>query len=244
MPVLIESIGNLERRLTFSVPEDRLESHVDERLREIARAARINGFRAGKVPAKVIEQRFGEKVRAEVLDSLLRETLDSAIRAHSLRLAGAARIDHANEGGLILSLPSEVVPDFGEIDVSKLGVVRRTAKVTDVDIDQMIENLRLQRRTWRVAEHGAQVGYLVALETWSQAGDERLPIEGVEAGSTILGSGVMFEQIERGLEGLSKGDENVLDVTFPDDWRVMQLAGKAVQVHVKVIEVSSQCCWR
>ncbi len=107
MPVLIESIGNLERRLTFSVPEDRLESHVDERLREIARTARINGFRAGKVPAKVIGQRFGEKVRAEVLDSLLRETLDSAIRAHSLRLAGAARIDHANEGGLILSLPSK-----------------------------------------------------------------------------------------------------------------------------------------
>ncbi|EWG14673.1 trigger factor [Xylella fastidiosa subsp. morus] len=238
MPVLIESIGNLERRLTFSVPEDRLESHVDERLREIARTARINGFRAGKVPAKVIEQRFGEKVRAEVLDSLLRETLDSAIRAHSLRLAGAARIDHANEGGLNFVATFEVVPDFGEIDVSKLGVVRRTAKVTDVDIDQMIENLRLQRRTWRVAEHGAQVGYLVALETWSQAGDERLPIEGVEAGSTILGSGVMFEQIERGLEGLSKGDENVLDVTFPDDWRVMQLAGKAVQVHVKVIEVS------
>ncbi len=140
--------------------------------------------------------------------------------------------------GLNFVATFEVVPDFGEIDVSKLGVVRRTAKVTDVDIDQMIENLRLQRRTWRVAEHGAQVGYLVALETWSQAGDERLPIEGVEAGSTILGSGVMFEQIERGLEGLSKGDENVLDVTFPDDWRVMQLAGKAVQVHVKVIEVS------
>ncbi|AXI82989.1 trigger factor [Xylella taiwanensis] len=238
MQVSIESIGNLERRLTFSVPEDRLESHVDERLREIARTARINGFRPGKVPAKVIEQRFGEKVRAEVLDSLLRETLDSAIRANSLRLAGATHINRADEGKFNFVATFEVMPDFGEIDVSKLSVVRRVAKVTDADIDQMIENLRLQRRIWRVTERGAQVGDLVTLETWSQAGDERLPTEGMEAGSTVLGSGVMFEQIERALEGSFKGEEKVLDVAFPDDWRVTQLAGKAVQVHVKVIEVS------
>ncbi|HHW4678655.1 MAG TPA: trigger factor [Xylella sp.] len=238
MQVSIESIGNLERRLTFSVSEERLESHVDQRLREIARTARINGFRLGKVPANVIDQRFGEKVRAEVLDSLLRETLDSAIRAHSLRLAGATRIDHSDEGKLNFVATFEVVPDFGDIDVSKLSVVRRSAKVIDTDIDKMIENLRLQRRTWRVADRSAQVGDLVKLETWSCAGDERLPSEGVEAGSTILGTGVMFEQIERGLEGLSRGEEKVLEVSFPDDWRVMPLAGKVVQVHVNVIEVS------
>ena len=72
MQASIESIGNLERRLSFSLPEDRLQSHVNGRLGEIARTTRIKGFRPGKVPAKVIEQRFGAQVRGEALDGLLR----------------------------------------------------------------------------------------------------------------------------------------------------------------------------
>ena len=76
MQASIESTGNLERRLTFTLPEERLESHIGGRLREIARTARIKGFRPGKVPAKVIEQRYGSQVRAEVLDGLLRQGFD------------------------------------------------------------------------------------------------------------------------------------------------------------------------
>ncbi|HEY9253296.1 MAG TPA: trigger factor [Stenotrophomonas sp.] len=238
MQASIESTGNLERRLTFTLPEERLESHIGGRLREIARTARIKGFRPGKVPAKVIEQRYGPQVRAEAMDGLLRETFDSAVREHSLRLAGNPRIDKAGEGEFDFVATFEVVPEFGEIDVAKLNVIRHTAEVSDADIDQMIENLRLQRRTWQPVARGAQSGDLVALETWSQAGDERLPAEGVERGSSVLGSGVMFDQIEKGLEGLAKGEEKTLDVEFPADWRVPQLAGKTVQVHVKAVEVS------
>lgn len=238
MQASIESTGNLERRLTFTLPEDRLQSHVGGRLGEIARTARIKGFRPGKVPAKVIEQRFGQQVRAEALDGLLRETFDSVVREHDLRIAGAPRIDRAGEGELDFVATVELVPDFGDIDVARLNVIRHTAEVTEADIDQMIDNLRLQRRTWQPVERGAQAGDLVALETWSQAGDERLPAEGVEKGSSILGSGVMFDQIEKGLEGLAKGEEKTLSVDFPADWRVPQLAGKTVQVHVKAVEVS------
>ncbi|NEK65497.1 MAG: trigger factor, partial [Xanthomonas perforans] len=70
------------------------------------------------------------------------------------------------------------------------------------------------------------------------AGDERLPAEGVETGSSVLGSGVMFDQIEKGLEGLAKGEDKTLTIDFPAEWRVPQLAGKTVQVHVKAVEVS------
>ncbi len=238
MQASIESTGNLERRLTFSLPEERLETHVGGRLREIAQTVRIKGFRPGKVPAKVIQQRYGQQVRAEALDGLLRETFDSAVREHALRLAGNPRIDRAGDGDLDFVATFEVVPDFGDIDVAALNVTRHTADVTDADIDQMIENLRLQRRTWNPVERGAKAGDLVALETWSQAGEERLPAEGVESGGSVLGSGVMFEQIEQGLEGLAKGGEKTLSVDFPAEWRVPQLAGKTVQVHVKAVEVS------
>ncbi|WP_368562055.1 trigger factor [Pseudoxanthomonas sp. UTMC 1351] len=238
MQVSVESIGNLERRMSFSLPADRLDTHIGGRLRELARTARIKGFRPGKVPTKVIEQRYGEQVRAEALDGLLRETFNSAVREQALQLAGSPRIEKAGDSELEFVATFEVVPDFGDIDVAALKVVRHTAEVTDADIDQMVENLRLQRRTFQTVERGAKEGDRVALETWSQAGDERLPAEGSEKGATLIGSGVMFGTIEQALIGLAKGEEKTVDVDFPADWRVPQLAGRQVQVHLKVTEVS------
>ncbi|MEL1264962.1 trigger factor [Pseudoxanthomonas putridarboris] len=238
MQVSVESIGNLERRMSFSLPAERLDTHIGGRLRELSRTARIKGFRPGKVPAKVIEQRYGEQVRAEALDGLLRETFNNAVRDQELQLAGNPRIEKQGEGELDFVATFEVVPDFGDIDVAKLNVIRHTAEVTDADIDQMVENLRLQRRTFQTVERGAKEGDRVALETWSQAGDERMPAEGIEKGATLIGSGVMFADIEQALVGLAKGDEKAVPVTFPADWRVPQLAGRQVDVHVKVTDVA------
>lgn len=240
MQASVETLGNLERRLTFSLPADRLESAVSGRLREIARGAKIKGFRPGKVPSKVIEQRFGQQVRAEALDAMLREGFGNAVREHSLQIAGNPRIEPANaEGGELSYVATfEVVPDFGEIDVAKLNIVRHTAEVSDADIDAMIENLRLQRRTWNTVEREARNGDAVELETWSQAGDERVPAEGMERGMALLGSGNMFPAIEAAITGMKAGEEKTLEVDFPADWRVPQFAGRKVTVNVKVTKVS------
>ncbi|KAF1702541.1 trigger factor [Pseudoxanthomonas suwonensis] len=238
MQVSVESTGNLERRLNFSLPAEQLEAGVSGRLREIARTARIKGFRPGKVPAKVIEQRFGEQVKAEVLGALVREAFDSAIRENDLRLAGAPRIDRAGEGELDFVATFEVVPDFGEIDVTKLQVIRHTAEVTDADIDQMIENLRLQRRTWKKVERAAAQGDLVVGTLWTEVGDFRQPAEGEERFSTVIGSAQLLPALESALAGLEQGGEHVVEVAFPENWRQAELAGKAAQVHVALQQVS------
>ena len=240
MQVSVESIGDLERRMTFQVPAEQLESSVGGRLREMARTARIKGFRPGKVPPKVIEQRFGEQVRAEVLDQLLRQEFDSAVRANELRLAGAPRIEPDGDDQLAYVATFEVVPDFGDIDVSKLSVVRHTAQVADEDIDRMIDNLRQQRRSWSAVTRPAQQGDALDIETWSQSGDERLPAEGAEKGTVVLGSGAMLPALEEALAGMSEGEEKTVEVEFPADWRVPQLAGKKAQAHLKVERVSEE----
>ena len=238
MQVSVESTGNLERRINFSLPAEQLESSVSGRLREIARTARIKGFRPGKVPARVIEQRFGEQVKAEVMGGLVRQTLDSAIREHDLRVAGVPSIDRAGEGELDFVATVEVVPDFGDIDVAKLTVVRNTAEVADADIDQMVENLRLQRRTWSKVERAAAAGDLVAGALWTQVEDFRQPAEGTEQFSTVIGSGQLLPALENALAGLEPGVEAVIDVAFPEAWRQPQLAGKTAQVHVTLAQVS------
>jgi trigger factor len=234
----MESIGNLERRMGFTLPAERLDTHINGRLQEISRTARLKGFRPGKVPAKVIEQRFGKQVRAEALDGLLRETFDTAIRENELRLAGNPSLEPVAGNELEWVATFEVVPDFGDVDVTKLNVIRHTSKVEESDIDQMIENLRQQRHEYKSVDRAAKETDRVALETWSQAGDERLPAEGVEKGATIIGSGVMFAQIENALIGLGKGEEKQVDVDFPANWRVPQLAGRQVKVYVKVTDVA------
>jgi trigger factor len=241
--VSVESTGNLERRMTLRLPADSLETQVGGRLREIARTVRIKGFRPGKVPAKVVEQRYGQQVRAEVLDGLLREGFDSAVRDNALRLAGNPQIQPADataEGDLAYVATFEVMPDFGDIDVEKLEVVRHTAEISDADIDRMIENLRMQRRSWTAVTRPAQEGDAVDLETWSEIGSERLPAQGRENGTAVIGSGAMLGEIESALVGMGEGDEKSIDVTFPPDWRVPQLAGNAVKVHLKVERVSEQ----
>lgn len=238
MQVSVESTGNLERRMNFSLPAEQLESGVSGRLREIARTAKMKGFRPGKIPARVIEQRFGEQVKAEVLGGLVRQTFDSAVREHDLRLAGNPRIDRAGDGDLEFVATFEVVPDFGEVDVTKLTVVRNTAEVTDADIDQMIENLRLQRRTWNKVERAAKKGDLVAGALWTQFEDFRQPAEGVEQFSAVIGSGQLLPALESALAGLQPGVEGIIDVAFPEGWRQPQLAGKTAQVHVTLAQVS------
>ncbi|WP_133501540.1 trigger factor [Cognatilysobacter terrigena] len=240
MQVSVESVGNLERRMTLSLPADQLDSAVDARLREIARTAKLKGFRPGKVPAKVIEQRFGGQVRSEILDRMLGDSFRSAVSDNKLQIAGQPRIEPStgDDGQIAFVANFEVVPDFGDIDVTKLNVVRHTAAVTDADIDTMIENLRMQRRTWQTVERGSLVGDLVEFQTWSQAGDQRVPAEGVEHGADVIGSGMMFETIEQQLTGMKAGESKQFDVDFPADWRVAEFAGRTVQVNITVSRVA------
>jgi trigger factor len=241
MQVSLENTANLERRMTVNVPAARLNEVVESRLQEIARTSNMKGFRKGKVPTKVIEQRYGQQVRAEAYGDLVRMTFGEAVREKNLLPAGTPNIEagkNGEDGEISFSATFEVVPDFGTIDVSKLEVVRETSKVEESDIENMIETLRQQRRGWMPVETAAEAGSLVNVETFAQTDEVRLPAEGSEKGATVIGSNVMFPEIESQLIGMKAGDERTIEVTFPNDWRVAELAGKATRVTVKVSKIS------
>jgi len=243
--VSVENTGTLGRRMTLRVPASDVEAQIGSRLREIARTARIKGFRPGKVPTSVVRQRFGEQVRAEVLDGLLRDGFDSVVRENALQVAGNPRIeplegDAGSDGELAYVADFELVPDFGEIEVEKLEVVRNTAEVSEEDIDRMVTNLRQQRRSWSAVTRPAKEGDAVDVENWSQLGEERLPPEGAEQGTVVIGTGAMLPELEQALVGMSAGEEKTVEVTFPEGWRVPKLAGQTVQVHMKAVQVSEE----
>ncbi len=240
MQVSVENVGNLQRRLTVSLPSERLDSVAGARLGEIARTARIKGFRPGKVPAKIIEQRYGAQVRNEVLGDLVRDTFNEAVRSENLRPAGQPDIQPApaEEGQLTYIATFEVVPEFGTIDVSGLQILRPVANVLDADVDQMIETLRLQRRSWNPVERSAEVGDLVMVETVTTVDGERRPAEGVERSATVLGSGMLDHELETRLVGSKTSDVIDMQLDYPPDWSDASVAGKSAQVNASVVRVS------
>ena len=242
MHVSVESIGSLGRKLSVSVPADRLESAVGNRLREMARTVRLNGFRPGKVPVKVIEQRFGAQVRSEAYSDVVRDSFGEALRTQNLQPVGQPEItaEGAVAEEIRYTATFEVAPEFGDIDVAKLAIQRPVASVEDADIDNMIETLRQQRRSWSVVDRAAQAGDLVNVENFAVVDGKRLPEEGVERGATVIGSNMLLPAIEQALVGLSAGEEKVADVDFPADWRVADLAGKSAKITVKAAKVSEQ----
>ena len=243
MQVSVESVGNLERRVILSLPADDVEAQIGSRLREVAQNVRIKGFRPGKVPAKVVEQRYGGQVRAEILDGLLREGLGKAVRENELNVVGAPQMmpgEDAAEGELKYVASVELAPDFGELDMSKLEVVRHTAEVTDADVERMLENLRQQRASWTQVTRAAKAGDLVNLETSSTVDGTRMPAEGVERTSTVLGSAAIYPEVESAIAGMQPGEEKTLDVTLPADWHAAQFAGKTITSTFKLLDVAEQ----
>lgn len=240
MQVSIENVGKLERKLTVRIPAGDYESQVRARLAEVGRSVRLKGFRPGKIPPKVIEQRFGSQVRGEAISELIRTTFQEAVGQQNLRPAMAPEISTSGEpadGQIEYTATFEVLPDVGAVDVGRLAIVKPIAQVADVDVDAMIETLRQQRRAWSPVERAAQPGDMVLFEYSAQADGTRHPAEGVDRSGTILGSNAMTVELEQHLAGHAAGEQFAFEMTFPAAFRVPALAGKPARVEVKISRV-------
>lgn len=244
MQVSVENLGKLERKLTVRVPAEQYESQVKARLAEVARSVRLKGFRPGKIPPKVIEQRFGSQVRGEAISELIRNTFNEAVGQENLRPAMAPEIDTTGQpadGQIEYTAKFEVLPEVGAIDVGQLEITKYAASVADADVDAMIETLRAQRREWAPVERGAQAGDMVLFEYSAQgtdaSGSFRHPAEGMDRVGTILGSGAMTTGIEDALTGHATGETVQVETDFPADFREPALAGRHAQVEAKIVRI-------
>lgn len=241
MQVSVENTGELGRRVTVEVPADRIDSQVDKRIRDLGKQVKLKGFRPGKVPMNVLRQRYGDQVREEVLNDVMRETFQQAMNDENLRPAVTPEITaKGRQSGENLEYTAEfeVYPELDGIDVSKLELERPQAEVTDADVDTMIETLQAQRRDWQQVDREAREGDLVVIQYSAEAGEARHPAEGTERAGTVLGSDALFADLEKSLEGVKKGDQKTVPVAFPGDFRVEALAGESGQVHFEVVSVS------
>lgn len=240
MQVSVESGEGLTRRMTVGLPSDRFEAEVEKRLREIARKVRLPGFRPGKVPVKVLRQRFGGQVQQEVLGDLVKSSFSEAVAQERLRPVGAPHIEPEIDTGerrYGYTAEFEVLPAIELAPVGGKSVKRPTAEVTEADLDDMIERLRTQRKTWAEVERPAQEGDRVTISFTGTLDGE--PFEGGSAENLDLelGNGRMIPGFESGLIGAAPGEERRLELSFPQAYHTERLRGRPVVFEVRVARV-------
>jgi trigger factor len=241
MDVSVENAGGLERRMTVQVPAERVEQEVQSRLDSMSKTVRLDGFRPGKVPLKVVEKKYGKQVRLEVVDELVNSTMQEALSQESIRPVGQPSVEpKAMQPGDPLEYVAtfEVFPELSGMLDYGFKVTKPIVEITNDDVGNMLENLRQQRATWNVVERAAQPGDQVNIDFEGTIGGAPFAGNKAEQMSLVLGANTMIPGFEDQLAGVSAGDEKTLNITFPDDYAAAEVAGKEAEFQVKVNSVS------
>jgi len=242
MQANLESLGQLERRLSVALPVEQIDTEVENRLKRLARTVKVHGFRPGKVPLKVVAQQYGSNVREEVMGDALQRSFSDAVRQQNLRVAGYPRFEvktaTPGAGQFEFSAVFEVYPDVKIADLSKVAVERPSVQVGDAEVDKTIDILRKQHASYESVQRGAAVDDRISI-------DYRGTLAGVEfkggqaAGyQMVLGEGRMLEGFETQVTGMDAGETKKFDLTFPEDYHGRELAGKTATFEVTLNEVA------
>ncbi len=245
MPVQVETLDKLERRITLSLPAATIASEVESRLRRLSRTVKADGFRPGKVPMSVVAQRYGYSVQSEVLNDKVGQVFSQAVNEAKLRVAGPPRITEkpdAPEGEVAFDATFEVYPEVKIGDLVAAEVERVSTEVTDEAVDKTIEILRKQRRTFqqRPAAEPAAVGDRVTIDFGGTV--DGVPFEGgkAEGFSFVIGEGQMLDQFDAAVRGMKLGDSKTFPLQFPADYQGKEVAGKEADFMVTLKKVEAQ----
>ena len=239
MQVTVESTGTLTRKLRVELPVERIEKEVDSRLKSVGRSAKIKGFRPGKVPPKVVKQRYGKQIREEVLAELMQKSYSDALVQENLNPAGAPQIEPEDEDGKRFAYVAtlEVMPEIELKGLDKIKVDQPEVTIGDADLDDMIEKLRMQKGQWSTVERASKTGDRVVCDFSGELKGEK--IDGGQGTNVpvILGQGQMLPDFEKGLTGVKAGDDKSFKVKFPKDYHAEDLQGQKVDFAVTVHSV-------
>ena len=242
MQVSVEAGEGLKRRMRVELPFEDVESEVEKRLRQLAPRAKLAGFRPGKVPMSVLRQRYTEQLHHEAFGDMVQHSLYDALRQVSLTPAGMPHIEPDFDIAarrIAYTAIFEIIPEIALTSVSDKVIKRPVSELTDGDLEEMIERLRTQRKTWEAAERPAQLGDRLTINFVGTIDGDAFDGGTADNYSLELGSGRLIPGFEDGLIGVSVDETRTLDLHFPDPYSAEHLAGKPVRFTVTVAAISA-----
>ncbi len=240
MQVSVEAGEGLERKLTVQVPAETVELEVNNRLNSIKNTVKLDGFRPGKVPFKVVQQKYSGTVLQEVASELMQSTFREAVTQENLQPAGDPVIDAQD---LILgkameyTATFEIYPEITLAPIADISIEKIEASVADKDVDNMIDVLRKQKMDWTEVDRASANDDRISIDFVGTVDGEKFDGGSANDMPMVLGSGQMIPGFEEKLTGKKASDETVFKVPFPDDYAAKELAGKEAEFSVTVKKV-------
>ena len=243
MEVSIENTGGLARRMTVQVPAERVDQEVKSRMQSMCQTVRLDGFRPGKVPLKVIEQKYGKQIRLEVADQVVNSTLQEAMTQENVRPAGAPSIEPKEPvpgEPLEYTATFEIFPELSGSIQYGFKVSKPNAEICEQDILDMLENLRNQRGVWKIVDRAAKSTDQVTIDFEGSVDSKPFAGNKAEKMEVVIGSNSMIPGFEEQLISIKSGEEKTLDITFPEDYPSKEVAGKDAKFEVTVHSVAER----
>lgn len=240
MQVSVEETSTLGRKMTVMVPTDKIETEITQRLNKLKGNVKIDGFRPGKVPMKMVQQRYGNQVRQEVMADQMQASYRDAVLQEKLRPASAPEIQPQEvEKGKDLSFVAnfDVYPEIKLCDFSSISMEVPVAEVSDEDVTESLERVRKQRMLWSEVESAAELGMRVTVDFVGKR--DGVAFEGGKADDfqLILGESNMIPGFEEEIVGLSANQQKEFNITFPEEYGNAELAGQEVSFEISMKKV-------
>ena len=242
MSVTLETLENLERKVTLSLPWSSINAECDKRLKQTARKARIDGFRPGKAPLSMIQSMYGASIQNDVMNELAQKVFFDTAVAEGWKIAGMPRLEGVegqdDKENFLFSGVFEVFPEVKVGDLSGQEVEKVTASVGDAEVEKTIDILRQQRTRFNHTEHAAKDGDRVIIDFAGKIDGEAFAGGSAENYAFVLGQGQMLPEFETGVNGLKEGESKDVEVNFPEDYHGKEVAGKTAVFTITVRNVA------
>ncbi len=240
MQVSVEAGEGLERKVTVQVPAETVELEVNNRLNSLKNTVRVDGFRPGKVPLKVIKQKYSGTILQEVAGELMQSSFREALTQENLNPAGEPQIQAENLVlGQVMEYTAtfEVYPEIALSPVADLSIEKIDASVADADVDNMIDVLRKQKMDWAEVERASANEDRITIDFVGSVEGEKFDGGSANDMPMVLGAGQMIPGFEEHLTGLKVNEETTFKISFPDDYAAKDLAGKEAEFAVTIKKV-------
>ena len=242
MAAAVETISNLERRVTIKVPLASLEGEIRQRLIQISRTAKVAGFRPGKAPVGLVNQHYGDQVRDEVYSKAVETSFTETVETNKLRVAGFPNIQHkpfaeaATDFEYVATF--EVFPEVKLGDLSKLQIEKPSLDIADADVDKTLDVLLKQRVSYEPVKRAAKKEDRVNVSLKASIDGQQVEDTAGRGMDLVLGELGRMAEFDDGLVGGKAGESKTFDITYPENHNPAQLAGKKVTYEVMFNTVS------
>jgi trigger factor len=242
MATAVETLSNLERRITVKVPVEPLQKEMSTRFQRLTRTAKVPGFRPGKAPLKMIEQQYGPQVKEEVFAEAIETSFGQAIQENKLRVIGMPNIQHKPLNQVHeefeYTATFEVFPEVTLGDFKAVSIEKPEAQITDKDVNKTIDILLYQGAQFIESSDASAKGDRLTLTLTSFINDKQVETTGDKPIQIILGDDSRFAIFDDHLLGGKAGESKTFEVNYPETHNPKELAGKKVQYNVNFILVA------